>query len=297
MVNQINKYALKTKCAHIYNIFILLSYSCLFGIGILYLRILNKEKTINLKEYYDKIKNFLLETNIYESGLNITIFILLFIIYILSVIRLSQYFKFHVIKRHLSLVGNINYFGKYQQWFYTIFYKIYIINFIRIFLGKIEKLYDKYYYKYQTKAELLNYDQLSVKEQIEYEYKPPVDPFRFIFKYKLNIIITFILMKGHYILLLILLIWDIWYNNFQLTKIFYVLPWIFLYDIYLRISKFVEGVYLPYDQLINTLIYATYLERNNKYLYIDGDHFELETFRHIYKTYIKQDFIIDYKTI
>jgi hypothetical protein len=90
-----------------------------------------------------------------------------------------------------------------------------------------------------------------------------------------------ILTKWHYGLLVIVTLYDIKYNYLNLTLVFYLLPWTYFYERYIRISHFLDGLWLPY------VIYSTQLEVIDKEtLIIDGELHDLLFYQKMYKHYV-----------
>lgn len=295
-LNKLTKYALKNKLEHIYNIFVITIFCVVFTIVIFLLRYLNQNKNIDLKEKYILFKNLYLNTPLYDFVFNSIILILIFIIYIWLFIRIIKYFKYHVIKRHIYLVGNLTEGNTWYQmkFFYNVIDKINIYNVHFKLVRKIQEYYEKYYYKKFNKKKPLNFFDLSDEEVNKYYRQSPIDPFLFFTLNKEDRILYHLMTKWHYILLFILLIYDLIYNDYQITHVFYILPWTFFFEIYIRFSTFVEGLWIPHDEYLHTILYAKQLEIWDKEtLLIDGDFYDYNKARIIYKTYVARDFVKD----
>ena len=288
------KYALKTKWSHIFNIIVLLFFSCIFIGGIFYLRFFNINKQIDLKDYYVLCKKFFYDFNWIEIIVNSSLILLLIILYISIIYKLTLYFKFHLIKRHIYLVGHTLW---YPSLHYNILRPCNIYTDIPYKIKTIfENLYEKYYYnKIQHSPFPDNFYSLADKERKLFLMQNPVIPSLFFHKYKkISYFINILLTKGHYILLLFVIFYDITYNNFILTLIFYILPWTFFYEIFLRISYFVDVTWIPYDQALYNISYSKTLEViDDNTLCIDGEFYDLSFYKNMYKHYILRSFVKD----
>ena len=90
------------------------------------------------------------------------------------------------------------------------------------------------------------------------------------------------------------MLYDILYYNWVIQHIFIVLPWIFFYELYIRVSHFKDGLWMPYDQALHRIIYSKVLEKtNDTTLYIDGEYHNLSFYQNMYKHYIIRGFIKD----
>ena len=290
------KYALKTRWSHIYNIITISSYIILFVGGVFYLRFLNIEKKIDLKDYYVICKKFFIDYPWNEIIINSILVILFIILYITLLYKLTLYFKFHIIKRHIFLIGK----PWNDSWYYETFhYKFFTTINIHttIFVGiilKIKNYYNKYYFSKQNKKEPYNYKEMSLKEQILFEEASPATPYGFISKYKIKFIVYHLLTKWHYLLLLFVTFYDMKFNNFTLTSIFYILPWTFFYELYLRLTLFQDNLWLPYDQALHNLIYSKHLEQiDDDTLSIDGEFHDISYYKNMSKHYILRGFVKD----
>lgn len=227
--------------------------------------------------------------------LNVGIIVLLFIVYATILMKIAKYFRLHLIKRHIYLVGNLHLIDK-DNWyglgiFYGFFHK-FCMN--RILLGNILTFfYEKLFFNFHKKDYGSDFDNLSFIQKMPIRMNSPVDPECFIIKYPFVLSISwFICNTWHYFLLFSAIVFDIFFNNLMISHIFAILPWIFFYEIYLRFSKFIDGLWLPHDQFLHTFLYSKHLEiLDKKTLYIDHEYYDLEHFRLIYKTYILKDFI------
>lgn len=295
-LNKITKYALKNTREHIYNVLVISIFCIGFTVVIFLFRYLNKNKNINIKEKYLLFKDLYINTPLYDFMLNSILLLLIFVIYIWLFIKIIKYFKYHVIKRHIYLVGNVE---EGNTWYELTFFakilkkmNIYNIHFYTIFY--IQDIYEKYYYNKFNKKKPSNYTKLSEEEIKKYYRQSPIEPVLFFTEYKEDKILFHLMTKWHYILLFILIIYDLIYNDYQITHVFYILPWTFFFEIYLRFSTFIQGLWIPHDQYLHTILYAKQLEIWDKdTLLIDGDFYDYNKAKIIYKTYVARNFVKD----
>src|SRR5271170_1308003 len=250
--NLLFKYALMHPWEHIYNLFILFVYLGIFIIGLFYLRYLNIQKTLDLKHYYSLISKLIQEYTWDENIINCLLILLGIVLYITIIYKMTQYFKLHVIRRHIYLIGKI----EDDPYWYDVFVDKYMhrlnINMISFRIRqKIEDLYEKYYFSKQFKPKPLNYEALSSEDKHNFHFRRPVSPFLFMEKYKKWLILYHILTKWHYVLLIFIIFYDLRYNNWVIMHVFYLLPWTFFYELFVRISYFIDGLWTPFDKALH----------------------------------------------
>lgn len=291
--NKLLRYAIKNKIEHIYNIFIITLFTILFTFAIFLLRYYNKNRIIDIKEKYFFIKELYYMTSLYECIINSILFFLLFMIYIWLFMRILKYFKYQVIRRHIYLIGKLFDNNTYEN----IFEKFYQININKIhykIIQKLQEYYKKVYYNRFEKKRPDNFSTLSEKEKDNYYMQSPIEPVFFFTKYKEDRILFHLITKWHYMLIFILIFYDLFYNDYQITHVFYVLPWTFFFELYIRFSHFINGLWTPHDQYLNTILYAKQLEIWDKdTLLIDGEFYGYNTAKIIYRTYVARDFKVD----
>jgi len=212
---------------HIINLFIIILFISFFIGGILYLRILNvsKGKSINLISMYNKIHMFFINMSIFDAFFISICLLFIFITYVYIIKLFFRIFMYNVIKRHIYLCYKFKSYVdlSVRMKFYTLDClsdKITALYFI-FPLGKAESL-KKYYAG-------LHADILFLK----------------------NIIKNYI----HYIIIFILCIYDIIFNNFILTHLFTALLFAFLYESYKKISHFIYYMDFGSDELLAVYIY------------------------------------------
>lgn len=297
-IQLIMRYAIKTKRDHIYN-FIIISLTFLISFVFIFsLRLFNKNRNIDLIERYNVIISLIKKITLLENILNILLFILFLILYITIIIRLIKYLKYHIIKRHLYIIGGVLEIPDRDNWyeltfFHGFLYKIILHNIHFAITQKIVSLYIKYY-DLQCKLPPKEYNLMSEEEKDVYNRQRPVHPYLFLQKYKKERLLWYLWTTWHYMILLLAILYDLYYNNYQLTHVFNILPWTFFYDLYIRISYFVDGLWLPHDEFIHTILYAKTIEIWDKNtLLIDGEFYDYNRIKLIYNTYMVKGFVKD----
>jgi len=294
--NLLFKYALMHPWEHIYNLFILFVYLGIFIIGLFYLRYLNIQKTLDFKHYYSLIIKLIQEYTWDENVINCLLILLVIVLYITIIYKMTQYFKLHIIRRHIYLIGK---FEDQQHW-YKIFIEKFIggINIHRVVYNiecKIENLYRKYYFSKQFKPKPSNYEVLSQKERDNFLLSRPVQPGLFMYKYNKGLILHHILTKWHYALLVFVICYDLRYHNWVIIHVFYLLPWTFFYELYIRMSHFFHGLWTSFDEALHLMLYCRRLEviEEENILIIDGEEHDLSYYQNMYKYYIARGFVKD----
>jgi len=293
-LQRIRKYGIYTTMQHVYNIVVILLFILLSLTVVFYLRYLNRTRIIDLIETFTLIKQLVCEKSLLECFLDISIFVLIFVVYIILVMRLLKYFKFHIIKRHLYHIGGGDIADKdhwYALKFLAFFHKICLSYYnAKLF---VESFYEKYYFIFKCKDYGPNFENLSWSDQNAIRNKPPVDPSHFLIKYPLvwNLCWHFI-TKWHYIFILLLIFYDLIFHNMQLRLIFMCLPWVYFYDVYVRVSKFIKDLVWSHDEYIHTILYCHSIEIwDSKTLLIDGQFYDYDLLKEIYSTYMQKGFV------
>ena len=205
LVQTISYYKIHNKFDLAFSVFIMLSYLFIFVFGIFYMRYINIGRMLDLKVIYYKI----LQYPYYINIINLIFVISLLLLYIFVIGTFLQAVQRHFVKLHIY----------FQDRFRYSFYKA-ILKFIVI---TYSKFYTKVSYLYKICYEKLRKQKISsdlVEERKLVEKRT-----------------DFILSKIHYVIFGILILYDIIFNNWILFTIYNVLPYLFLYDIYIRVSN------------------------------------------------------------
>ena len=247
----------------------LFSYISIFILGILYLRIQNQNKEIQLVNEYTKIKEKILQSSYIN---NITSLIIIFLL-ILTVITIYQKlfskFKFHLKRLHLYLSQYEDYWEifffreKYRSRIYK--FETYTISFFHYHL--LDKALENLGY-------LFNLSKKSIAIWSKNEHGHPrvtwIDPELSTWDYlQLDIstrILWPLLCNLHYLILSSSLFFDLFLNNLTLKNYFYFLPFFFLYYNWLRFSSAVDQLAIePCIDLMKLFYKNCYQENDNIY--------------------------------
>src|SRR5271156_2073975 len=94
-LQRISKYGIYTTMQHVYNILVILLFILLSLTIVFYLRYLNRNRILDLREKFTLIKELVFEKPLLECFLDLSIFALFFVVYLILLMRLIKYFKFH----------------------------------------------------------------------------------------------------------------------------------------------------------------------------------------------------------
>lgn len=290
-INSLFKYAIKDKKQHIYNIFIISIITSIIILGTFYLRILNHERILNLKEQYIIVKNLIQTIAFFENILNVLLFISIIILYFLTISFIIRYLKLHIIKRHIYLVGPLDTTNFYKN---IIFEKILLkacLSRINIDL-LINYIYKTCYFQWCKKEIPVNFDSLDILEQLEFKKQKPIDPVIFSYNHpNIELFLWHFLTKVHYVIFFIVFIYDLCFNNYQITLIFSILPWTLIYEFYVRFSAFIDSFWIQYDEVLHAVLYSKYMHiLNEETLIIDGEYYNYDHIKMIYNNYVLKDF-------
>lgn len=284
----LKKFFMKTTFYHIYNITFILIFSLTYLNIFFFLRINSFNKEVNLKEYYFLIKRLIQQHTFAEFFINSFLVLLLLSLYLLLLIKIITYFKFHIIKRHLYSVSNIKYVLFILKLSHTLNFKTKIAIY---FCDFIDNIYANYFFPYLKKKKNHNYSQLSLSNKYKEDLRFPPEPYVFAKKYKINSIACFLFYKGHYLILCFAIFFDITFNNYILYLFFKMLPFIFIYDIFIKVSLFLNQLHISSDEVINKYLYENIYYVNNNYAYFGEDLIDLKHFNKIYRKYVLNNFV------
>src|ERR1700761_2382309 len=280
-----NKYKIHSSKDKIVSFFLVGIYVSLFGLGIFYSRIVSQNKVLDLKPLLNIIHNSILTQRLVFSMLNITLVVLLFLCFLMILFHINRFFKRYFIKLHLYYLdekGNSPYYAYFCYPFYYHFniYSIFSAGFggLNHFIDAIRKTLGREH-KYEKKLKKLR--GLFYKANNFFAFTPLQFPFYNIFPFYslgreyLSYHLTVIFKSIHHMIFLSFLFYDIFWNNCILSYSFHILPYIFIYDIYIRLSKLYHGLSfcLQGDVFLHEFIYAKsyVILEHSKELAINGD--------------------------
>jgi hypothetical protein len=292
-----DKYIIKTYKDYIWNTFILIIYPLIFIVGILWLRFRNTERAIDLLYYYYEFKQIFALTSISNIILNLLLFICFIVLYIKLLSLLSKYVKFQLIKRHLRNSG----YDFYNYDMYVFITDYVIINNVYHFLSKNISLLFHYLGLKQYPENIrddvdskhFNDKQLFELQIVLYKYKRSLEK-------QIDQFLLFLLSKRNYLhqsILIMVIIYDIIFNHFILTHMFIILPYIFLYDIWVKFSKFISGLNTMADNILAYFLYGDLKQIGPKDFQIGPHPMDIETLRNLFRNYVYTDLVYDQEKI
>ena len=256
--NVYTQYKIDNLFSLVLSIFVILSFIGVFIILILFLRIKNRSRTIDINIFDKKLLVLFLNTSILEILLNISILINICVLYILL---LTNFIKF------TKKIGIKLYF----YWFYY----FYVVSY--------NQTKFKFLYFARNKLRINHYTIELLANNLPNNL---CGSLIFNHLYGLQFII-------HKVILIIVIIYDIKYNNMILTHMYRILPYVFVYEIWVKLSIFLTGVYFPYDEVVSQLLYSEIIEYeyDKECLYLDGEPCEKTTIKEITIEYVQNNFV------
>ena len=81
-----------------------------------------------------------------------------------------------------------------------------------------------------------------------------------------------------------------------LSHMFKILPYIFIYEIWVKISILLKGINTAFDNIVVKLLYGQVIvmEEDNLCLYLDGEPYEKKVIKDILTNYVQNGFIDKY---
>ena len=268
--NSVMQYKIVTKNDLLLTISYVLSYISIFILGILYLRIQNQNKEINLVEQYAKIKQRILESSTINLGFSLLILLLLILTAITIHKKLFNTFKFYLKAIHIYLYQ----YEIYDKLFWNNYKTKFPDRLLNIPSYTIDAFHSTAHDLLENLAFLLNLKKKSIATWTKDEYGHPhvtwtdyeLSTWDYLQMDIRSYITRPLLFNLHYIILSFSLFFDLFLNHLTLKNYFYFLPFFFLYHNWIRFSSTVDqmGFGPPYDLM--RLIYKNcYQEDNNLY--------------------------------
>ena len=301
MTDHIMQYRFITKKGYYYTVTILSTIIISYITTIIFLRLRAFNKPVDLNVISSALEKLLAKMS--KGMLCYNAFILLLMIYVfLLIIKLiKKRLNIHVIKMHFYLMSFKKYIDIHNNFrdyisinsrvirpIATLFTDIqdsilsiivfgYFKNTNFLFSTDAQLKFapktKKYLWTEQEKALYITF-----AEKYRYSDLTLGKPFKYFF-YHLHIII-----------LMLIIIYDILYNNRVLTHVAFILPFLFFYQIYILLSQFVQDK-IVYDisEVINTLYYKNVEHINHKLWMIDGEIYEKPNNEEIVTDFLKYE--------
>jgi hypothetical protein len=94
----------------------------------------------------------------------------------------------------------------------------------------------------------------------------------------------------HYYILIGVILYDFFFNDLVLTRMFKVLPWVTLYDMYLKFCTFIHKFETAYDALLSKFIYTKLTYINKKFAMLGDEIIEISELAVPVNLYLPLDF-------
>lgn len=220
-------------------------YIIFFVIILLIYKFKNSFKTINLYDYLNKVIFIIKTTNITTNMLNILVIISLLLLYFQIISLMFKYIKRNIFKL---------YFYKFLS-----FYKE-----NNILMLKIQDYLNLNYHTVKFRLDIL--PKILEKTNMHSDFmkrllSTHIDGLQFII---------------HRLILFIVIIYDIIFNDMILTHMFKIIPYVFIYELWTKLSISLTGLNMNCDFLVAKLLYneITELPYDTEYLYLNSEPFE-----------------------
>lgn len=239
---------------------ILFIYILFFILLLLFSRFNNVNRTLNITIYLKYVDILFLNYNIFSIIINMCLIMFGFIIYILLLSLFTKYIKKHLMKIYFFHLLDLT--NKYEFHILSVILKIRYDRFTTKFIDQL--LFKKSPNKVQFAINQLIYSHLTALE--------------------------FII---HRLILIITIIYDIKYNNMVLSHMFKILPYVFIYELWVKLYSFLININLEYDKIIAKLLYyeVTINDIDNECLYLNGEPYEKKVIKEILTIYVRRGFV------
>ena len=244
----INDYPIRNFKEHLWNLFILILYPLIFVGGILWLRFNNTAKYVDLLRFYYEFKYIIDNSTTINIITSFTIIVILLIIYFKLLSKIKNYFKFQYSRRLIYLDNNKCYFDNPNNILHKILNRhnrrIEYYNFMSWFRDH-SFFTPEGIYLIICKTLYKIFDYFGMEEDLQYKIVGFLNRVYLTFRYNI-----------HYIIMFTLVFYDIVFNNLILVLIFKALPYIFIYDIMVKLNKFFNTWDPQYDSMLNGILYG-----------------------------------------
>lgn len=183
----------------------------------------------DLKPFFNKIKNICIYNTLVAC-----LFALIIIQLFLLLLKFRLFLLKEIKKRHL----------------YESFHSVYKIN------ADSKSIYDIHYTPI--------YNRIKTKIDLNYSFQTMIYKLRR-YLHNINIVIknlaltVFIIKLIPKLILISLFLYDCYFNNFVISKIYYYLPFYIIYSMWVQMTEFLSST----DNIINNMIYERYYEEEN----------------------------------
>jgi hypothetical protein len=261
--NKVHRYALRSSSEHVWNLFVILAYFSIFILGLLWLRFLSLNASIDLVKVFTLIITTFESLPYFEAEINLVFLLIFFSCYIKILSKSFLYYKFHLMKRHLWLAKNEWYTDGIVT-FSLFLYDFHLPLFVTSILSSV--------FSYLSKNNILT------KKRADHMWFTLSHSFRFLYNHI------------HYYILIGVILYDFFFNDLVLTRMFKVLPWVTLYDMYLKFCTFIHKFETAYDALLSKFIYTKLTYINKKFAMLGDEIIEISELAVPVNLYLPLDF-------
>jgi hypothetical protein len=246
------KYAIKTKLELLVSIIIFVLYCSIFILGFLFIRFYNVEKTLDLYQSINVLLNIIINTSYYNVCL--TFYLILFIILTMKYIHtlLLKYITFHKNKLYYFTFMKDD---SFETIFWFISRNLTIDNLIYVFINR-----NIAYVCYLLGLIPINNTNKNKTIIISFSHQIYDKLPRFVSLF--TMFLTAKSFRLHYYVLFFVFFYDIFYNFYILENVYKVMPYIFIYEIIVRMSKTILVKNRNYDDFLAYYLYGTCFENN-----------------------------------
>jgi hypothetical protein len=263
-------------------------YILIFVCGLLLLRFNNASREVNLKVSGQKLYDIFLKCDWISLMLNIGLITVSIALYYYGFSYIVKYFKFHSRRLHYyyynGLIKNIS----FKYYFYnklcdklsystTDVYSKFAdrSNYILYYLGLKKAYYRVFtstYGNIHRSFNLITWEKPMPLGNLFYGYLNAYEH------------------KLHLHLLCLIFIFDLFYNNGILKHIYMIMPYIFLYELWVRYSKMITFKNRIYDVVLHYFIHKPLLEVDDTFMTFGDRTFEKTDLQCIMINYVHNDF-------
>lgn len=276
------KYAMKSYKTISFTLITLILYYSIFLLGFLCIRFYNTNKKLNLDVITINLLNIIKQNTFFN--LFITFYFFVSIIILLKYLYhiLMQNIKFHKHRLYYFTFLRQDFFEKIF-WFIT--FNLTIKNLIRLLINQ-NIAYILYFFNViRLEEKFIKLDKMGFR--FRYELLDKLPRFALLFT-QFFIYKAFVL---HYYLLCLVFMYDMFFNSYTLQYIYKIMPYIFIYELIVRMSKSILVKNREYDTFLAYYLYATCSEKNEYIITLGGRTWTQENAYDIIADYAFNNFV------
>lgn len=236
----------------ILNYLLVFIYISIFILLLFALRMYRIGFQLDLKPFYHFILFFVYQKEFLLSLITILFIVNFIFIFIIGIKYLKLVLELHILRQHLylSYPHNNEYIKKFLPFYYSRGYT----NIYRLCLYIFKK------FNYYTLLQFIKFNLYKLISMVEH--------YKFFVKILIKleqIVLNFLKPKIMFIFLVLLILYDILFNDSILQTIYYILPYYFIFSLWYKLSLFLR---VFHDPLLNEIIFDIYY-KNAEILYLN----------------------------